>query len=193
MTDSFEPSATPDGYDARGNKTDAFVAEGSVAAPAVTPSEALSPAPVQVHQVASELDGYRAPRGLTRDEIRDRIRKVRPYSSVTVDVPEWDITVEVRSMSLGARNDMALVMTGADGASDMKQFYPMVIATCTYDAEGEQVWGEEDIAWLNSLDAAILDKIAEPAMKLNGFTDKDKVEEEAGKSSATETSGSASS
>lgn len=201
MTEQFQESADPNGYDARGNKTDAFVPVSTedfapaVSVPAVTPSEALAPAPAQVHPVSAESDGYRAPRGLTREEIRSRIRKVRPYSSVQVVIEEWDIEVEVRSMSLGDRNDMALLMVNADGQNDMKQFYPLVIATCTYDGEGEKVWGEEDIAWLNSLDAHILDKIAKPAMELNGFGEEASkvVEDAAGKSSETATSESVSS
>lgn len=187
MTD-FIPSETPDGYDLRGNQTDAFVPEGS------EPKHAAEAEP-QVHPVASEADGYKAPRGITRNDIRERIRRVRPYSSISVDIPEWDITVEVRSMSLGDRNDMSLHMVDAGGENEdtRRQFFPLVIATCTFDSEGQKVWDETDIAWLNTLDAAILDKIAVPAMELNGFGNQKKVEDEAGKSSATETSGSASS
>lgn len=157
------------------------------------PKHADVPEP-QVHPVASEAEGFKAPRGIVRDDIRARIRKVRPYTSVTVDIPEWDVTVEVRSMTLGDRNDMSIKMIemGAAGNDDRRSFYPMVIATCTFDANGDKVWDETDIAWLNSLDAAVLDKIAKPAMELNGFGDEKKVEEEAGKSSGTETSESAS-
>jgi hypothetical protein len=197
VTEQFQPSATPNGYDFRGNKTEDFVpadqavpVAGEVLDAPVTP--AADPAPREVHVVASEAEGYKAPGGLTRSEIRNRIRKVRPYSSVEVVVPEWDVVVEVRSLSLGARNDIAMAMVERDGVKpDRKNFYPNVIIACTYDSEGEKVWGDEDLAWVNSLDAHILDKIAEPAMKINGFTD-DKAEEEAGKSSETATSESAS-
>jgi hypothetical protein len=191
VSDTFVPSETPDGYDFRGNRTENFVPEGTV------PPEVEAPLPTPVSQVtvvAGESDGFKGTRGVTRDDIRARIRKVRPYSSVSVDIPEWDITVEVRSMSLGDRNDMSLHMVdmgGADG-DNRKQFYPMVIATCTFDANGEKVWDESDLAWLNSLDANILDRIAKPAMELNGFDGEKAVEEAAGKSSGTETSASAS-
>lgn len=166
----------------------------SYIADTITPSDAPVEPRHGAYPVASESEGYRAPGGLLRDEIRQRIRKARPYSSRTVDVPEWDITVEVRSMSLGDRNDMALHMVTADGKDNPRQFYPMVIATCTYDADGLKVFGPEDLPWLNTLDAHILDRIAKPAMELNGFGEdaKEKVEEEAGKSSETQTSDTAS-
>jgi hypothetical protein len=219
VAESFVPSETADGFDHRGNKTEAYVparedgpqyvehisgitpegqaladrhraelvAEGVIHEPAVSPSERPVPAPADVHPVASESDGYRAPGGLLRDEIRSRIRKVRPYSKVDVDIPEWDITVEVRSMSLGDRNDIAALMATDGGESDTKKFYPGVIIACTYDANGDKVFTDDDIAWVTSLDAHILDKIAIPAMKLNGFVE-EKVDEAAGKSDGTETS-----
>jgi hypothetical protein len=164
------------------------------------PAEAITPSAVPAepkhgaYPVSPGLEGYRGPGGLLRDEIRQRIRAAKPYSSVTVEVPEWDITVEVRSMTLGDRNDMAahMVTKDGDGKPDPRQFYGLVLMTCTFDAQGQKVFGPEDIPWLNNLDAHILDKIAKPAMELNGFGEDEKaaekrIEEEAGKSSATPT------
>lgn len=197
----FVPSATPDGYDHRGERTEAFApepVEGRVLEPAVTPSETPPPA-AQVHAVASETAGYRAPGGLLRDEIRSRISKARPYSCVTVDVPEWDISVEVRSMTLGRRDELGAIMATDEAdpetgrKTDLKKFYPALIIATAHDAEGNPVFTETDIEWLRSLDAHVLDKLAKPALELNGFGDEKKVDEEAGKSSGTGTSESASS
>lgn len=188
MTDSFIP-----GYDAV-PEPEHRASVAPFAEP--EPLGAVNPDP-QVFPVASEADGYKAPRAITRDAIRERIRKVRPYTSVTVDVEEWDVTVEVRSMTLGDRNEMGVQMakSGDDGDDSFRNFYPMVLIACAFDLEGNHIFTHEDLAWINSLDANIVDKIAKPAMDLNGFGKEAEkvVEEAAGKSSETETSESSSS
>jgi hypothetical protein len=163
---------------------------GFVQEPAVSPAEGPKHADPQVHPVSSESAGYKAPGGLTRAEIRDRIGKARPYSSRTIDVPEWDISVEIRSMTLGDRNEMAMSMVNADGTSKpMGLFYPAILIACTYDAEGNKVFTDQDFGWIESLDAKTLDLIAEPALEMNGMKNAPKkVEEEAGKSGKTDDS-----
>lgn len=199
MTEStFVEGNHPEAYDFRGNFQGNQPLEGTVIDAPVTPSGAPAKADPQVHPVSSETDGYRAPGGLLRAEIRSRISKARPYSSQTVDIPEWDISVEIRSMSLGRRDELAAIMATDEvdpetgRKQDLKKFYPALIIATAFDAEGEQIFGETDIEWLRSLDAHVLDKLANPALELNGLGDEKKVENEAGKSSGTETSGSAS-
>lgn len=193
MTD-FTPSETPDGYDFRGNRTENFVPEGTD-----VPAEVLAPLPeptavlTDTVSVASETGGYKGAGGTLRDDIRSRIKRVKPYSSVEVSIPEWDVTVEVRSLSLGDRDEMAILMVGEDGQNqDRSKFYPSIIMATTHDANGDKVFTPADLPWLRSLDAHLLDRIAKAAMELNGFTEKSGVEEAAGKSSETTTSESGS-
>lgn len=150
---------------------------------------ASTPPPAQVTSPAGETDGYKAPGGSLRLSIRDRIAAVAPYSSKLVPVEEWGIEAEIRSLSLGERNEMLNKAAGDDGDADIRSIYPEMVVRCTFDPEtGERVFGDDDIAFINSRPANLVDKLAVPAMELSGMAD-DAVEDEAKKSSKTEPSG----
>lgn len=174
----FAEGATPNSYDAAGARTEAFQPAGG--------TEPHSP---QVVPVAGETGGYKAEGGGVRESIRDRIQKARPYTKELVEVAEWDVAIEVRSISLGLRNEMMLSVIDEDTKqADIRKLYPEMIIACSYDPEtGDKVFASDDAAFLNGLDAGILDKIAKPALKLSGMND-DSKDKEAGKSSETETS-----
>lgn len=162
MSEEFYEGTTPDAYDPRGNRNE------------------------QVNPVPSETEGFKAPGGSLRDSIRAKINAVRPYKSKEVHVPEWDIDVEVRSLSLGARNEMMMsLMPEGSTKPDVKRMYPAIIVAATYTLDGEKVFTSEDEGWLNSLDSGTTDLIAKPAMELSGLSDDKVVEKEAGKSDST--------
>jgi hypothetical protein len=135
----------------------------------------------------------------TSAEIRAAIKAAKPYSSTEVDVPEWGIRVQIRSMTLGARNAMTeRTMERNDeneraglpkGTGNLKAMYSEVLAGSVYGLDGIQVFTADDAEWIQSLDAPIIDKLAKPALILNGLQEPDKaVEAEAKKSSSTGTS-----
>lgn len=174
----FVEGATPNSYDAAGAPTEALQPAGG--------TEAHTP---QVVPVASETAGYKGEGGAIRTSIRDRIRAARPYTSELVEVEAWGVTVEVRSISLGLRNEMMLSVIDPDTkTADIRKLYPEMIIACSYDPEtGEKVFSEDDAAFLNGLDAGTTDIVAKPALRLSGMND-DSKDKEAGKSSETETS-----
>ncbi|WP_411721495.1 hypothetical protein [Mycetocola sp.] len=163
------------------------------AAAATSPAETPAAAQTQTHPTPGETDGHRAAGGALRPSIRDRIAAARPYASEVVDFPLWDVKIEVRSISLGLRNEMlASVIDPETKEADVKRLYPELIIRTSFDPEtGERVFSDDDLAFINGLDAGSGDKLAKPALKLSGMTD-DAKDEEAGKSSETETSVSAS-
>jgi hypothetical protein len=178
VSDTFVPSTTPDGFDASGNQTAAYAPEG---------------APKQVLPVVAETGGFKAPGGALRPSMRDRIAARRPYTTELLYVPSWDETVEVRSISLGVRNEMMeRVMDPETKDVNAKLLYPELLITTAYDPEtGERIFADDDIAFIDGQDAGAADAVAKVAMKLSGMADESK-DKEAGKSSATETSDSAS-
>lgn len=191
----------PDAYDARGNF------RGNLPDEEIGRTAVVSPVPVKAQpgfnsehtdgvlpgvstlltQPVSEEGGFKAPGGNTREAIRARMNAVKPYTSVPVRVDEWDADFEVRSLSLGDRNDMMATLLGdGSGAPDTRKMFPTIIIACTYDVNGEKVFTPEDEAWLNSLPANLVDKIALPAMKLSGMGQDNAVDAAAKKSSSTE-------
>lgn len=149
----------PEAYDPRGNFN------GNVPAPA--PAAA---APAQVAPVPSETAGYLAPGGGTRLSIRDRIAAVRPYTSETVEVPEWDSTIEVRSITLGERQELMAGIMEEDGTVNTTVIAGSFILACSYDPEtGEKVFSPDDLPFIQSRAAAPADKVGKVAMRISGM------------------------
>jgi hypothetical protein len=125
--------------------------------------------------------------------MRERIAARRPYSVELKYVKSWDETVEVRSISLGVRNEMMeRVMDPETKEANVKLLIPELLIQCAYDPQtGERVFADDDLAFLNGQDSGAADEVAEVAMRLSGMVEGAK-DEEAGKSSETETSVSAS-
>ncbi len=192
VSDTFTPSTTPDGYDVTGAQTAAYVPEGAPADPIlanIADYVAAAEAPVQHHVVPGETEGYKAPGGGLRASLRDRIANRRPYSTEKVYVKSWEEWVEVRSISLGVRNEMMeRVMDPETKEADVKLLYPELLIRTAFDPEnGERIFADDDLAFINGQDAGAADEVAKVAMRLSGMVEGDK-EKEAGKSSETATS-----
>lgn len=149
---------------------------------------------LQVSSPAGETDGFKAPGGSLRRSIRDRIASVAPYTAELVTIHEWDdVQIEVRSLSLGARNDMLARAAETEGDADLRIIYPEMVMLCSYDPEtGDRVFADDDLEFINSRPANLVDKLAVPAMRLSGMNESS-VEEAGKESSGTEASDSASS
>lgn len=101
--------------------------------------------------------------------LRDRILTAQDTTHELVDIPEWGVQVEVRSMSGAAR--AAIVQTGVSGQVDMARLMPEIIVMCTFDPEtGEQVFTADDKALVMDKNGSALEKIMTVAMRLSGFT-----------------------
>lgn len=105
--------------------------------------------------------------------LRDKILSSQDTTAQLVEIPEWDCTVEVRSMTGAARaRIMALAMTEG-GEADISRVYPEVIIGCSFDPEtGEPLFTSEDREMLMSKNASALDRVATVASELSGFTEK---------------------
>jgi hypothetical protein len=196
VSDAFVPSATPNGYDANGAQTPDFVPSNPDFREFEIESvdrEARTLTAKQVYPVPGETEGYKAPGGTVRPSMRDRIAAKRPYSVEKIYVKSWDEWVEVRSISLGVRNDMMeRVMDPETKEANVKLLIPELLIQTAYDPEtGTRVFADDDLAFLNGQDSNAADEVAAVAMRLSGMVEGDK-DKEAGKSSETETSVSAS-
>lgn len=116
--------------------------------------------------------------------LRDRILQASDTTNELVDIPEWGVTVEVRSMSGAAR--ASIVQAGAlqGQLPDMSKFTSDIVVMCTFDPEtGEQVFTKDDADLVMDKNGAALEKIVTVAMRLSGFS-KDAIDA-AGKGSSS--------
>lgn len=106
---------------------------------------------------------------MAKKALRDRILSVQDIQSERVYVPEWDVEVEVRSMT-GAQRARVLQGATVDGEVDLERLYPILLIETTYDPEsGEQIFTPADRDALNSKNSGALERIAKVAMRLSGI------------------------
>ena len=105
--------------------------------------------------------------------IRDQIMKAKDISGELMEIKEWGVKVEVRTMTARQR---ARVMENAidpvTGKSSISIIYPEIAIACVFDPEsGEPVFTIEDKDALLEKSGAVLEKIASKAMVLSGLTE----------------------
>jgi len=101
--------------------------------------------------------------------LRERILSAQDIQSERVHVPEWDVEVEVRSMT-GAQRARVLQGATVDGEIDLERLYPILLIETTYDPEsGERIFNPADRDALNSKNSGALERIAKVAMRLSGI------------------------
>lgn len=107
--------------------------------------------------------------------LRDSIFAKDDIPSESVDIPEWDVTLEVRGMT-GADRTRLLesAVNTKTGEVDLKVIYPDVVILCTYDPEdGLRVFEDGDRDALMSKSANAIDRLANAGMRLSGFENKE--------------------
>jgi hypothetical protein len=103
--------------------------------------------------------------------LRDRILQASDITAETVEVPEWGVTVEVRTMTGAERAKIMQSAAEAGGVMDFTKIYPDVVISCTFDPEsGERVFDWEDRPNLMAKSGLAIDRIAAVGLRLSGFT-----------------------
>ena len=105
--------------------------------------------------------------------IRDQIMKAKDISGELMEIKEWGVKVEIRTMTARQR---ARVMENAidpvTGKSSISVIYPEIAVACVFDPEsGEPVFTNDDKDALLEKSGAVLEKIASKAMALSGLTE----------------------
>lgn len=103
--------------------------------------------------------------------LRDRILSADDISKQLVEVQQWGVTVEVRTMSAGQRSRMIQSCSLPDGSIDLDKLYPMLIVATVFDpATGIQVFTENDMSLLQEKSASSIEFVAQKAMSMSGMT-----------------------
>jgi hypothetical protein len=107
-------------------------------------------------------------------DIRSQILGADDLPSESVEVPEWGVTVHVRSMT-GRDRDMfeAQMLDMADSGSRMENFRARLAVFCATDEKGKRIFKDTDIKVLGQKSGRALDRVFEVASRLNKLTDAD--------------------
>ena len=98
---------------------------------------------------------------------------------VPVDVPEWGGVVYMRPLTGKERDNFELAVTiqGRGGAQvKIENLRARLVVMSACDAEGKNIFTEEDIDALGSRSAGALNRLFAKAQKLSGLTDEDMAE-----------------
>ena len=107
-------------------------------------------------------------------DIRSKILGADDLPNESVDVPEWGVTVYVRSMT-GRDRDMfeGQMVEMADKGKRMDNFRARLAVFCTVDKDGKRIFKDSDIGTLGQKSGRALDRIFEVASRLNKLTESD--------------------
>lgn len=117
--------------------------------------------------------------------IRNKIRQAQDRASEIIEVPEWDVTVEVRSMTGTQRSAVVSALTSDDGEGNkLAALWGETLVSCLHDPEtGDPVFEAEDVEWLLSEKSSeVLDRLAQVCLRIGGITEG--AVDEAGKDSS---------
>jgi hypothetical protein len=124
-------------------------------------------------------------------ELRKSIFEADDIGREVVDVPEWEVKVEVRGMNGKARATFLRRATNpADGTLEYEKFYPELLIATIHDPEsGEKVFESADRDAINEKSGAALERLALVAQRLSGLGAAD-VEAAKGNSESSQSEGS---
>ena len=128
--------------------------------------------------------------------IREAIQAAEDGSADLYDVPEWDVVVEIRSMTARSRAHFVAEMASEDGTVGgvndpdriVGMWWHVIGQTCFDPDSGERAFDEGDDSWLFDKNARVVNDLANACMAASGLTEE--AAGEAGKDfSASLTSG----
>lgn len=130
--------------------------------------------------------------GRASRSIREIVASVDDSAMEVVDVPEWGVKLEVRSMTGAERaKTFERAQNPETGTVDYAKVNPAIIIATVFDPEtGEQVFGPDDEKMLNSKSAAVTERLGRIALRLSGLDEG--AEARAGKASSAASGGSTS-
>lgn len=105
--------------------------------------------------------------------LRDRIFAADDIGRESLEVPQWGVTLEIRTMTAHRRSQMLKAAALDEGGVDLDVLYPMLVVSCVFDPEtGEAVFTNDDMAGLQEKSAAAIELVATKAMEMSGMTAK---------------------
>jgi hypothetical protein len=106
--------------------------------------------------------------------LRDQIANADDLYAESVHVPEWDVTIEMRTPTLAERSTMVRRFVKDDGSAaidNLGEMFPaLLVATCFDPETGEALFSESDFDLIRSKNGAIVERLAQIALRLAGLS-----------------------
>jgi len=103
--------------------------------------------------------------------IKQKIKTVQDIKTEIVDISEWDVKIEIRTMSAKQRAELLTSSVGEDGKFVQKSFQAGLVISCCYDPETkEKIFSPEDGDWLMDKAAGPIENLATRISKISGLS-----------------------
>ena len=111
--------------------------------------------------------------------IREAIQAADDGSADLYEVPEWDVVVEIRSMTARSRAHFVAEMASEDGTVGgvndpdriIGMWWHVIGQTCFDPDSGEPAFSEGDDEWLFEKNARVVNDLANACMEASGLTE----------------------
>ena len=108
--------------------------------------------------------------------LRESILTADDLTKVTVEVPEWGVTVTVRVMTGEERDNWEAQLYArrtADKAANLLNLRARLACVVCIDGEGKRIFSDADADLLGKKSARALDRVFEAASRVNGLREQD--------------------
>lgn len=99
---------------------------------------------------------------------KEQILAAKDFTSEVVNVPAWGGDVHIRAMSGAERDAFRAAIEGEQAA--VGKFEASLLALTLADENGVLLFTLEEVEALRGKSAAVLDKLAQEALRINGMT-----------------------
>lgn len=106
---------------------------------------------------------------------RDQVLEADDYRSEVVEVPEWGGKIRVKGLSglERERYEQSVGYLKGDRWVSKGNVQARLVVMCAIDADGRQLFGEDDIAKLTRKSSAALKRVVDACRRLSGLSDED--------------------
>lgn len=111
---------------------------------------------------------------------KEQILSSNDFTYVEIEIPEWGGTLRLRGLDGIEREafEKSILSAGAgeggskEMASILGNMRATLVSKCIVDAEGELLFGEDDVALLGRKNASILERVFKECAQLSGIAEK---------------------
>ena len=103
-------------------------------------------------------------------DLKEKIKAAQDLKVKKIDIPEWGVTVEVRTMKAIDRARIIKACMDDKGKVIGEKFQAgLVIASCFDPNTGEKVFMDDDYDFIMGRSAGVIEYIASTAMEISGL------------------------
>ena len=105
------------------------------------------------------------------DSLKERIKHSQDIRKEILNIEEWDVDVEIRTMSGAGRAKVLSSAIKKDGTMDFEKMYSELLLNCVFEPDTDnRVFDNSDLSWLMTKSSKPIEQIVTKAMELSGLT-----------------------